>query len=64
MIEIRQGGLVFRWPAHSRRLLIHAKDGRQIGDIAIGNVFDSRPADLDEVHDTVDTYCDELTKHS
>jgi hypothetical protein len=64
VIEIRQGGLVFKWPARSRRLLVFSKDGRRLDEIAIGNVFDSRPAELDDAHEAVDEYCAELTKPS
>ncbi len=56
MIEVRQGGLVFKWPARSRRLLVYSKTGNQLAEIAVGNVFDSRPAELDDVHEAIEDY--------
>lgn len=56
MIEVRQGGLVFKWPARSRRLLVYSKTGASLAEIAVGNVFDSRPAELDNVHEAIEDY--------
>jgi hypothetical protein len=57
MTEFLQAGLRFEWPYGSRRLIIKDKQGRELGDLGVGNIFDSKPATLDEVHDAIDAYC-------
>lgn len=64
MIEVRQGGLVFKWPARSRRLLVFNKGGAQLAEVAVGNAFDSRPAELDDVHEVIEDYISGLTNLS
>jgi hypothetical protein len=55
---IRQGGLIFTWPPHSRRIIVSTKTGQELQQLPVGNVFDSRPADLDDVHEVIDEFCE------
>lgn len=63
MTEFIQGGLRFEWPYGSRRLEVKDKFGRQLAELSVGNIFDSHPATLDEVHDAIDGYCAEHGLH-
>ena len=56
MTEFLQAGFRFEWPYGSRRLDVKDRFGRKLDELSIGNVFDSRPATLDEVQDAIDDY--------
>lgn len=56
-IMVRQGGLRFSWKPGTRRIEVATPSGVVVEEITAGNVFDSRPASLDEVHDAIDDYC-------
>jgi hypothetical protein len=59
-IIFRQGGLIFTWPDRSRRIVVSTKTGLELQQLQVGNVFDSSPATLDDVHDVIDEFCEGL----
>lgn len=61
-MKIRQGGLYFEWVDRTRRIAVTRPGGANVDTLTVGNPFDSRPATLDEIHEAIDEYCEEL-KH-
>lgn len=60
-MEVRQGGLVFRWPDEGRRIYVFDKNFRALEGITI-TANQGRRLTLDDVHDAIDEHLDGLTR--
>jgi hypothetical protein len=64
MLEVRQGGRVFRWPEDGHKVYVLNKDIQPIDVITIDRSPTRPRPDLDTIHDAIDEYVARLTETS